>query len=84
MIDHEPKELEEKSKAGVDLDLGGHTHDGQTFPANIITNIVWENACGHIKKGHMHSIVTSGVGIFGPFMRVATKAEICSIKVHFK
>jgi predicted MPP superfamily phosphohydrolase len=84
MIDHEPKELEEKSKAGVDLDLGGHTHDGQAFPANIITNIVWENACGHIKKGHMHSIVTSGVGIFGPFMRVATKAEICSIKVHFK
>ena len=84
MVDHEPRELEEKSKAGVDLDLGGHTHDGQVFPANVVTRMTWENAYGYLKKGHMHSIVTSGVGIFGPFMRVGTKSEICSIKVHFK
>jgi predicted MPP superfamily phosphohydrolase len=27
--------------------------------------------------------VTSGVGVFGPFMRVGTDAEICDITVLF-
>ncbi len=29
VLDHEPKELEELASAGVDMDLCGHTHDGQ-------------------------------------------------------
>lgn len=32
----------------------------------------------------MHNIVTSGVGLFGPNMRVGTKAEICPITVHLQ
>ena len=31
----------------------------------------------------MQSIVTSGVGLFGPNMRVGTKSEVVNIKVHF-
>lgn len=83
VIDHEPRELQELADAGVDLDLCGHTHDGQMFPANIITDLMWENSCGYLKKGNMHSIVTSGIGVFGPFMRVGTKSEICMIEVNF-
>lgn len=83
VIDHEPKELQELADAGVDVDLCGHTHDGQMFPANVITALMWENSYGYMKKEQMHTIVTSGVGIFGPNMRVGTIAEICSIKVHF-
>lgn len=84
VIDHEPKELQELADAGVDVDLCGHTHDGQMFPANLITALMWENSYGYLKKDHMHTIVTSGVGLFGPNMRVGTIAEICSIKVHFQ
>lgn len=84
VIDHEPRELSELSDAGVDLDLCGHTHDGQIFPVNLITNLVWENSCGYLQKGSMHNIVTSGVGVFGPNMRVATKSEICMIDVRFQ
>lgn len=84
VIDHEPRELDELSEAGVDLDLCGHTHDGQIFPVNLITNLVWENACGYLQKGNMHNIVTSGVGVFGPNMRVATKSEICILDVTFQ
>lgn len=83
MIYHEPDELSEIADAGTDLLLCGHTHDGQIFPANIITAIKWENSCGYLKKGDMHNIVTSGVGVWGPFMRVGTDAEICSIQVNF-
>lgn len=84
VIDHEPKELSELSAAGVDIDLCGHTHDGQLFPLNIINGIIWENPCGFLKKGNMSNIVTSGVGLYGPFMRVGTIPEICSIKVNFR
>ncbi|MGI6005908.1 MAG: metallophosphoesterase [Ruminococcus sp.] len=84
VIDHQPRELQKLADAGVDLDLCGHTHDGQIFPGNILTSIMWENSCGYLKKDDMHNIVTSGVGVFGPNMRVGTKAEICSITVHFE
>ena len=83
MIDHEPRELQELADAGVDADLCGHTHDGQLFPGNITIKFLWENACGYLKKDNMHNIVTSGVGLFGPNMRVGTKSEICDIVMHF-
>lgn len=83
VIDHEPDELEALSDAGVDLDLCGHTHNGQVFPGNLTIKLFWENPYGYLKKGDMHNIVTSGVGVFGPNMRVGTKSEICSIHVTF-
>lgn len=84
VIDHEPGELDELAAAGVDLDLAGHTHDGQMFPGNLTIKLMWENAYGIIHKGDMTEITTSGVGVFGPNMRVGTKSEIVSINVTFK
>ena len=83
VVAHEPDELKETLDAGADIDFSGHTHDGQIFPVNLITKMCWENSCGVLKKGNMYSIVTSGVGVFGPFMRVGTDAEICSVTVNF-
>ena len=83
VIDHQPRELEELTRAGVDLDLCGLTHDGQMFPGNLLTDLMWENSYGYLKKGEMHNIVTSGVGIFGPYMRVGTKSEIVEINIDF-
>ena len=79
VIDHQPRELGELADAGVDVDLCGHTHDGQLFPGNILTGLMWENACGMKKVGDMYSIVTSGVGLWGPPMRIGTKAEVVII-----
>lgn len=84
VLDHQPGELQELADAGVDIDLCGHTHGGQIFPGNILTGLKWENACGYLKKGRMHNIVTSGVGAFGPLMRVGTKSEVCIIDVNFQ
>ena len=83
VLDHQPRELAALAAAGVDLDLCGHTHDGQMFPGNLVVRPFWENFYGYLKKGDMHNIVTSGVGLFGPNMRVGTKAEICPITVYF-
>ena len=84
VLDHEPKELQELADAGVDVDLCGHTHDGQMFPGNLVVRFFWENSYGYLQKDRMHNIVTSGVGVFGPDMRVGTKCEICRITVRFR
>ncbi len=81
VIDHQPKELQDIADAGVDLDLCGHTHDGQTFPGNFTVKFLWENPCGYLQKGSMHNIVTSGSGVWGPAMRVGTDSEICTINL---
>ncbi|MGN0613755.1 MAG: metallophosphoesterase [Porcipelethomonas sp.] len=87
-IDHEPKELQETADAGVDLDLCGHTHNGQFFPLTLGMSFIWENPAGYIQKtgkdgNIMHNIVTEGVGVYGPFMRTFTHSEIVEINVHF-
>ena len=83
-IDHQPQQLQETADAGADLDLCGHTHDGQIFPGNLFIHLFWENSFGYLKKDKMHNIVTSGVGVWGPDMRVGTNCEICPITVHFQ
>jgi len=83
VIDHQPNELQDIADAGVDLDLCGHTHDGQTFPGNFTVKFLWENPCGYLQKGSMHNIVTSGSGVWGPAMRVGTDSEICTINLIF-
>lgn len=84
MIDHQPKELQELADAGVDLDLCGHTHDGQTFPGNFTIKLMWENPCGLLSKDNMTNITTSGAGVWGPAMRIGTDSEICSINIQLK
>ncbi len=83
-VDHQPSELQEKADAGVDLDLCGHTHDGQIFPGNLTIGLFWDNAYGLLKVDDMYSIVTSGVGVWGPAMRVGTDSEIAVVNVNFK
>ena len=84
MIDHQPKELQELADAGVDLDLCGHTHNGQTFPGNFTIKLMWENPCGLLSKDNMTNIATSGAGVWGPAMRIGTDSEICSINIQLK
>ena len=84
IIDHQPKELQELADAGADLDLCGHTHDGQLFPGNLTIKAMWENPRGLLQKNSMTNIVTSGAGVWGPAMRIGTDSEICVINVSFK
>lgn len=83
VMEHQPKQLQELSDAGADMQLCGHTHDGQLFPGNLLLGLIWENPRGYLQKGNLHSIVTSGVGVWGPAMRTGTDSEICPITIHF-
>lgn len=83
VLEHEPKHLKKLSKFPIDLHLAGHTHAGQYFPINIGTRLVWKNHYGIKKINNMTSIVTSGIGVYGPNMRVGTNSEIAIIDVTF-
>ena len=84
VLDHEPREYDELKNIGVDLMMAGHTHDGQLWPTKIITDIVWTNSYGLYTNDNFQAITTSGLGLFGPNMRVGTIAEVCIIHVKFK
>lgn len=76
VMDHQPYHLEEAEQAGVDFQFSGHTHDGQVFPINLITNRVYEKAYGYLKKGNTQYYITSGLGLWGPHLRIGTRSEI--------
>jgi predicted MPP superfamily phosphohydrolase len=83
VMDHQPREYEEMNKSGVDLDLSGHTHRGQLFPANLITHALYENDWGYLKKGNLQTIVSSGYGLWGPPFRIGSQSEVVVINVTF-
>jgi hypothetical protein len=83
MMDHQPFQLEEVSRAGVDLQLSGHTHHGQLWPLNYITNAIYEISWGYRKLGETHFYVSSGVGTWGPPVRLGNTPEILLLTLRF-
>jgi len=82
LLQHEPRDLEELDRYGIDLSVSGHTHDGQIFPGNVLTRILSPQSYGMKKWGGASVIVTSGVGYYGPPIRVGTISEI--VVIDFK
>jgi predicted MPP superfamily phosphohydrolase len=84
LLDHTPVKLEQAEKNGIDIQLSGHTHHGQIWPANLITKMIYEISWGYKKKGSTYYYVTSGAGTWGPPVRTGSSSEIVNIKVKFE
>jgi predicted MPP superfamily phosphohydrolase len=83
LLDHQPVKYEEAEANGIDLELSGHTHDGQMWPLNHITRAIYELSYGHIQKGKTQFIVSSGYGLWGPRVRIGTKSEVLLLNLEF-
>lgn len=83
LIDHRPTEIDKVSKTAVDIQLSGHTHNGQLFPINLITKKIYGLSWGYSKKGNTHFFVTSGIQLWGPPVRTISKSEIMVIDITF-
>jgi len=83
MMDHQPFGLQEAVENGIDLQLSGHTHHGQLWPLNAITNSMYENSWGYLKKGNTHFYVSCGAGTWGPAVRLGSRPEIVQITLKF-
>jgi len=84
LLDHTPFKLEQAQQNNIDLQLSGHTHHGQIWPANLITKMIYEVSWGYKKKGNTHYYVSSGAGTWGPPVRTGSSSEIVNIKVKLK
>jgi len=84
LLDHQPFELGKLKGSGVDLQLSGHTHDGQMWPLNLITRSMFEVSHGYGRFDKSQVIVSSGFGIWGPRVRIGTRAEIVVINLKGK
>lgn len=84
LLDHQPYELQKANDSGVDLQLSGHTHHGQLWPFNYITQAIFEVSKGYKLKGKSHFYVSSGYGGWGPSVRIGNRPEIIDIVIHFK
>jgi uncharacterized protein len=84
LLDHQPYSLEESIVQKVDLQLSGHTHSGQLFPLNLLTRRIFEIDWGHLKKDDYQIIVSSGLGTWGPPIRLGNFPEIVNITIRFK
>jgi predicted MPP superfamily phosphohydrolase len=83
MMDHQPFSLERAAENGVDLQISGHTHHGQLWPLNLITNAIYEISWGYKLKEKTHIYVSTGVGSWGPPVRIGNRPEIVNIKLTF-
>jgi hypothetical protein len=83
LMDHQPSQLEEPAEQGVNLQLSGHTHNGQLFPIQYITRRIFEKDWGLLQKNDFQLIVSSGYGTWGPPIRVGNTPEIVDITITF-
>jgi predicted MPP superfamily phosphohydrolase len=83
LMDHRPVELQEVSRTVVDVQLSGHTHNGQLFPINLITRKIYELSWGYMKIRDTHFFVTSGLRLWGPPVKTAGKSEIMLVDILF-
>lgn len=85
ILDHQPSTINEYG-GNVDLIVSGHTHQGQVFPFNLVTTAYFTVDYGYYRKDNVapQVIVSSGVGVWGPPMRVGTQSEIVAIDIKLK
>ncbi|MBQ6439809.1 MAG: metallophosphoesterase [Mogibacterium sp.] len=84
VLQHEPIDFKNLADSGADLVLCGHTHNGQIFPGNLIVPFFNENAYGVKDLYGSTTVVTAGVGYYGPPMRFGTDSEVTVLNVTFK
>lgn len=83
LLDHQPSDLELCQKLGVDLQLSGHTHNGQIFPVGTLASSFnfFDHGYGITKKGNFTQITTSGIRGWGFPARTQGISEYVSISI---
>lgn len=81
LLDHQPYNLSEAVENNINVQISGHTHNGQIFPINRIVRRMYELAYGYKKTGNTHFYVSSGLGLWGAPIRLGTQSEIVNIRL---
>ncbi len=81
LLDHRPTEIDKHVALPIDLQVSGHTHKGQIFPAGLIVNMLNRIGYGYEQINGSHFVVSSGYGFWGVPLRLGSQSEIWVIDV---
>lgn len=81
LLDHQPYELAKSDSLGIFLQISGHTHRGQVWPLNWLTDKIYEQSHGYRKWKNSHIYVSSGLSLWGPPFRIGTKSDMAVIEI---
>ena len=79
LLYHAPVGLEDARRAGVALQLSGHTHNGQLYPFNALVKLFYRYTRGLYDLDGLLLYVSPGTGTWGPPMRLGSSNEITLI-----
>ena len=80
LMKHTPAHLDVAEAYGISLSLHGHTHKAQAWPLNIFTHFIFNGYDYGLKKlGKMAVYTSSGIGTWGPPIRVGSDSELVII-----
>jgi predicted MPP superfamily phosphohydrolase len=79
LLYHRPTGFDKARALGVDLQLSGHTHNGQYPPYNFIVGLIFKYPYGLYREGDSHIYTSCGTSLWGPPLRIGSRSEI----VHF-
>ena len=78
-LKHQPR-IEKNSVGKFDIQLSGHTHNGQIFPFNLIVGMMYKYMHGMFYLGNgSYLYVSRGTGTWGPPVRFLSPPEITVI-----
>lgn len=78
---HQPS-IWRRTENEIDLMLCGHTHNGQIHPFNLLVRLQFRYVYGLYCEGLSNLYVSSGVGCWGPRMRLGSRNEIVMINLR--
>ncbi|MBP1713763.1 MAG: yaeI2 [Deltaproteobacteria bacterium] len=81
LLYHQPIQFERTARAGIGLQLSGHTHGGQLYPIIYISKRIYPWTPGLHRLGKSLLYVSRGTGTWGPPMRFLAPPEIVHIKL---
>jgi uncharacterized protein len=76
LLCHQPVLVDQAARAGVDLQISGHTHGGQLWPITHLALLDQPVLAGLVRVGPTWLYVTRGTGFWGPPARVGSPPEI--------
>ncbi|MHA5053603.1 metallophosphoesterase [Streptomyces sp. SD15] len=81
LLAHQPVQIHDAVKHGVDLQLSGHTHGGQFWPGNYIAELANPTVAGLERYGDTQLYVSRGAGAWGPPTRVGAPSDITVVEL---
>jgi predicted MPP superfamily phosphohydrolase len=80
LLAHQPRQVHAAARAGVDLQLSGHTHGGQIWPWHYLVKLQQGGLlAGRYRFGDTQLYVTRGCGFWGPRVRIGAPLEITRV-----